>query len=55
MKQWMSMIRNEKRYDQIMLCYIKDDVIAEKLYQGIGFIRKPEEDDGDELVMVYEL
>lgn len=55
MNQWISMIKSENRHDLIMLCYKKGDVIAEKMYQGLGFIRKPEEDDEDELVMVYKL
>ncbi len=55
MELWMSMIKKEKQYSAIRLCYIEDDYIAEKLYKNLGFIRKPEYDDGDELVMRYEL
>ena len=55
MELWMSMIKKENRYSAMELCYIEDDYIAEKLYKSLGFSRKPEDDDGDELVMRYEL
>lgn len=55
MKQWISMIKSKNKYNLIMLCYKQGDIIAEKMYQGLGFIRKPEEDDEDELVMIYKL
>lgn len=55
MKLWLSMIRREKRYNAIGLCYKENDYIAKKLYESLGFSRKPEEDDEDELVMRYEL
>lgn len=54
-KQWISMVKYEVRYDLIMVCYKKENIIAEKIYQDIGFSRRPDEDDGDELVMVYKL
>ena len=55
MELWLSMIKKENRYNAIGLCYIENDNIAEKLYKNLGFIRIPEEDDEDELVMRYEL
>ena len=55
MELWLSMIKKEKQYSVIELCYIEDDYIAEKLYKSLDFIRKLEGDDGDELVMRYEL
>ncbi|WIV12747.1 GNAT family N-acetyltransferase [Proteiniborus sp. MB09-C3] len=55
MKLWLSMIRREKRYNAIGLCYKENDYIAKKLYESLGFSRKPEEDDEDELIMRYEL
>ena len=55
MELWLSMIKNEKEYSAIELSYIEGDYIAEKLYGGLGFVRKLEDDDGDELVMRYEL
>ena len=54
-KQWISKIEYENRYDLIMLCYDENDFIAEKMYKSLGFVRKPEEDDENELVMVYKL
>jgi len=55
MELWLSMIKKENRYSAIELCYIENDYIAEKLYKSLGFIRTPEEDDEDELIMRYEL
>ena len=55
MELWLSMIKKEKGYSAIELCYIEDNYIAEKLYKSLGFIRTPEEDDEDELIMRYEL
>ena len=55
MELWLSMIKKEKEYSTIELCYIEDNYIAEKLYKSLGFIRTPEEDDEDELIMRYEL
>ncbi|NLJ41786.1 MAG: GNAT family N-acetyltransferase [Clostridiales bacterium] len=55
LKMWISGIQNEDKYSHIKLCYIKGDSIAEKLYRGVGFVRKCKDDDGNELVMVYEL
>ena len=54
-KQWLHKIENENKYDFIMLCYLEDDFIAEQMYKKLGFVREPEDDDGDELVMVYKL
>lgn len=55
MESWISMIKDENKYNNIKLCYIKDDLVAEKMYKNLGFIRKLEEDDEDELVMAYKL
>lgn len=55
MEFWISMIKDENKYNNIKLCYIKDDLVAEKMYKYLGFIRKPEEDDEYELVMAYKL
>lgn len=54
-KQWISKIKHENRYDLIMLCYEEGNKIAEKMYKSLGFVREPEEDDEGELVMVYRL
>lgn len=55
MELWVSMIKNENKYNAIILCYIEGNIIAEKMYLSLGFIRRPEEDDEDELVMIYKL
>lgn len=54
-KQWISKIKYENRYDLIMLCYEEENNIAEKMYKSLGFVREPEADDESELVMVYRL
>lgn len=53
MKMWIDNIRNERIYDSIELCYIEEDYLAKKIYEKLGFIRIPEADDEDELVMRY--
>lgn len=55
MQLWMSMIKSEGKYDSIELCFVEGDIAAEKIYNDLGFIRRPELDDEDELVMVYKL
>lgn len=55
MELWLSMIKSYNKYDNIKLCFVEVDIIAEKMYEGLGFIRILEEDDGDKLVMFYKL
>lgn len=55
MEKWIAMIKDEGIYSGIELCYIEGDFIAEKMYKNLGFVRKPEEDDEDELVMIYNI
>lgn len=55
MELWLSMIKAESKYDAVTLCYKEDDYIAEKLYTSLGFSRRPEDDEEDELVMVCKL
>ena len=55
MEKWIAMIKDEGIYSSIELCYIKGDFIAENMYKKLGFVRKPEEDDEDELVMIYNI
>lgn len=54
MKLWLSIIRNEEKYDSIILCYIQGDEIARNLYLSIGFHDTGEADE-DEFVMMYNL
>lgn len=53
MKLWLANISKVNKYSAVELCFIEGDKIAESLYKSLGFVRKPEEDDGDELVMHY--
>lgn len=55
MELWLSMIKLDNKYDSIMLCFVEGDIVAEKMYENLGFIRSPEDDDGDELVMIYKI
>ena len=51
MIKWISEIEKTSIYHSIELCFIDGDVVAEKLYKSLGFVRTPEYDDQDELVM----
>lgn len=37
MQLWLSMIKNEDKYDSVILCYIKGDEVARNLYLSMGF------------------
>jgi diamine N-acetyltransferase len=54
MQLWFAMIKNEKKYDSIILCYIEGDEVASNLYLGMGFHHTGEVDE-DEIVMEYTL
>ncbi|GCD11559.1 GNAT family N-acetyltransferase [Clostridium tagluense] len=54
MQLWFSMIKNEEKYDSIILCYIEGDEVARSLYLGMGFHYTGEVDE-DEIVMEYNL
>lgn len=54
MQLWLSIIRDEKKYDSIILCYIEGDEIARNLYLAMGF-KHTGEADGDEIIMEYDL
>lgn len=51
---WISMIKNENKYDSIILCYIEGDKIAENLYLNMGFYHTGDVDE-DEILMEYNL
>lgn len=55
METWLDNVRKTGRYKAIQLCYKEGDTVAENLYAGLGFIRRPQDDDGDELAMVLLL
>ncbi|MGH4122620.1 MAG: hypothetical protein ACREV6_06790 [Clostridium sp.] len=46
------MIKNEEKYDSIILCYIEGDEVARNLYLDMGFNHTGEVDE-DEIVMNY--
>ncbi|MGH4125535.1 MAG: GNAT family N-acetyltransferase [Clostridium sp.] len=54
MQLWFSMIKNEEKYDSIILCYIEGDEVARNLYLDMGFHYTGEVDE-DEIVMEYNL
>lgn len=47
-------IRENKKFDKIILCYIKDDFPAKNLYEKIGF-KHNGQIDGDEICMELKL
>lgn len=49
---WISMIKNENKYDSIILCYKEGDEIARNLYLNMGFCHTGEVDE-DEILMEY--
>lgn len=54
MNLWLSMIKEECKYDSIILCYIEGDEPARNLYLSMGFYHTGEA-DGDEIIMKYDL
>ena len=54
MQKWISLIKEDKKHDAIMLCYKEEDMIACHLYQSLGFKHTGEVDE-DEITMEYQL
>jgi len=52
MQLWLSMIKNEEKYDSIILCHKESDEIARNLYLSMGFYNTGEVDE-DEIIMEY--
>lgn len=50
---WLSMIKNQKQYDSIILTFIEGNEIAYKLYLEMGF--SVVEQDENEIIMEYGL
>ncbi|MGT2950241.1 GNAT family N-acetyltransferase [Streptococcus cuniculi] len=50
--QLLSLLKNEKRYSRLRLCYIEDNVAARQFYQYLGFSETGER-DADEIIMEY--
>lgn len=55
MQLWLAGIRKAGIYCAVQLCFIEGNYVAECLYKGLGFIRKPQCDDDEEFVMEYLL
>lgn len=51
---WISIIKDEKKYDSICLCYVEGDEAARNLYLSMGFDHNGIVDE-DEIVMEYNL
>lgn len=51
---WLSMLKNEDKYDSIILCYKENDEPARNLYLDMGFYHTGEVDE-DEIIMRYDL
>ncbi len=51
---WISMVKAERKYVSIMLCYIDKDEIARNLYLRAGFLHTGENDE-DEIGMEFKL
>ncbi|WP_034849287.1 GNAT family N-acetyltransferase [Clostridium hydrogeniformans] len=54
MDLWIDSIKNEGKYELIILCYIKGNEMAKKLYLNIGFYHTEEKDE-EEIIMKYNL
>lgn len=48
--QILQLMREDGKYDKVVLCYIEGDDAAQKLYEKLGF-RHTGEEDGDEIIM----
>ncbi len=55
MRLWLAKIKSGNMYRAVELCFIEGAHIAEELYRKLGFTRKIQSDDGNELVMEYIL
>lgn len=56
MQQWISLLKEENKYNSIILCYKEDDIIACNLYRSLGFQHTGDKDeDEDEVIMEFIL
>ena len=46
-------MRDDGRYDQVVLCYIEGNEAAKRLYEGFGFVETDR--DEDEIIMTLKL
>ena len=52
--QILQMMKNDRKYDKVVLCYIEGDDAARKLYEKLGFHHTGDA-DGDEIIMELKL
>ena len=52
--QILQLMREDGKYDKVVLCYIEGDEAAQKLYEKLGF-RHTGEADGNEIIMELKL
>ena len=52
--QIIQMMKDDGKYDKVVLCYIEGDEAAQKLYEKLGF-RHTGEADGNEIIMELKL
>lgn len=52
--QIIQMMKDDGKYDKVVLCYIEGDNAARKLYEKLGF-KHTGEADGDEIIMELRL
>ena len=48
------LMKDDGKYDRVVLCYIDGDEAARKLYEKLGF-KHTGEADGDEIIMELKL
>ena len=53
-KQIIQMMKDDGKYDKVVLCYIDGDEAARKLYEKLGF-KHTGETDGNEIIMELKL
>lgn len=53
-KQIIQMMKDDGKYDKVVLCYIDGDEAARKLYEKLGF-KHTGEADGNEIIMELKL
>lgn len=52
--QILQMMKNDRKYDKVVLCYIEGDDAARNLYEKLGFHHTGDA-DGDEIIMELKL